>query len=446
MGRGDPLFPSVPNAVRPIGPDRAPPGAPDIRPTGRAARASSPGEEAGSLQHQEPMTFEELEAAGLTPRAPSRRRATPRPRRSRRRRFPTCSPGATCSAARRPAPARRRRSRCRSSSACAPRRPRAAARPVRCLVLTPDARARRRRSARASRPTARHLPLRHTVIFGGVGQDPQVQRAAPRRRHPRRHAGPPARPDAAAAGVVSRALEIFVLDEADRMLDMGFIHDVQRDHRGAAAQAADAVLLGDMPPGHHGARAQHPARPGARRGHAGRDHRRDGRPVGLLRREARASARCSTHLLDDADADAARSSSRAPSTAPTASPSTCEPARHPRRRHPRQQVAERPRARARRASRPARSACSSRPTSPRAASTSTASRTSSTSTCPTCPRATCTASAAPAAPAPAGIAHLVLRRRGARVPARHRAHHPPERARRRGPSVPLRASPASRGP
>ena len=39
-------------------------------------------------------------------------------------------------------------------------------------------------------------------------------------------------------------LEVFVLDEADRMLDMGFIHDVRGD-RGAAEAAPDAVLLGD---------------------------------------------------------------------------------------------------------------------------------------------------------------------------------------------------------
>jgi ATP-dependent RNA helicase RhlE len=73
----------------------------------------------------------------------------------------------------------------------------------------------------------RNLPLRRTVIFGGVGQKPQV--------------------DALARGVDilvatpgrlldllnQRALrldhvEIFVLDEADRMLDMGFVRDVKK--------------------------------------------------------------------------------------------------------------------------------------------------------------------------------------------------------------------------
>ena len=44
-------------------------------------------------------------------------------------------------------------------------------------------------------------------------------------------------------------VEVFVLDEADRMLDMGFIHDIRRIVDQAAEQAPDPVLLG-----HHAAR------------------------------------------------------------------------------------------------------------------------------------------------------------------------------------------------
>ncbi len=73
----------------------------------------------------------------------------------------------------------------------------------------------------------KHLRLRNTVIFGGVGQGNQERALA---------AGPdilvatPGRLlDLCQQGKISlRDLEVFVLDEADRMLDMGFIHDVRR--------------------------------------------------------------------------------------------------------------------------------------------------------------------------------------------------------------------------
>lgn len=71
------------------------------------------------------------------------------------------------------------------------------------------------------------LPLKNTVIFGGVGQEPQVQRL--RGGVDILTATPGRLLDLQAQGHVDlSALEIFVLDEADRMLDMGFIHDVRR--------------------------------------------------------------------------------------------------------------------------------------------------------------------------------------------------------------------------
>lgn len=73
----------------------------------------------------------------------------------------------------------------------------------------------------------RHVPITSTVIFGGVNQKPQtaslsagidVLIATPGRLL-----------DLINQGFISlRDIEIFVLDEADRMLDMGFIHDVKR--------------------------------------------------------------------------------------------------------------------------------------------------------------------------------------------------------------------------
>ncbi len=68
-------------------------------------------------------------------------------------------------------------------------------------------------------------------------------------------------------------LEILVLDEADRMLDMGFWPDVQRILSGAADEAADTALLGDDARGSAEADAGVPARTEVR---AGRTTRRSG--------------------------------------------------------------------------------------------------------------------------------------------------------------------------
>ena len=73
----------------------------------------------------------------------------------------------------------------------------------------------------------KNLALRNTVIFGGVGQEPQV--AAVRRGVDVLVATPGRLLDLLQQRLVSLAhVEILVLDEADRMLDMGFIHDVKR--------------------------------------------------------------------------------------------------------------------------------------------------------------------------------------------------------------------------
>ncbi len=73
----------------------------------------------------------------------------------------------------------------------------------------------------------RHTGLNHTVIFGGVGQAPQV--SALRAGVDVLVATPGRLLDLLNQGLVSlREVEIFVLDEADRMLDMGFIHDVKK--------------------------------------------------------------------------------------------------------------------------------------------------------------------------------------------------------------------------
>ena len=73
----------------------------------------------------------------------------------------------------------------------------------------------------------RYANLRHSAIFGGVGQKPQTD--ALQRGVDILIATPGRLLDLINQGYVSlKSLEFFVLDEADRMLDMGFIHDIKR--------------------------------------------------------------------------------------------------------------------------------------------------------------------------------------------------------------------------
>jgi ATP-dependent RNA helicase RhlE len=97
---------------------------------------------------------------------------------------------------------------------------------IRCLVLTPT-RELASQILESFETYGRHLPLEHYVIFGGVGMEPQKQ--ALRRGMDVLVATPGRLLDLAGQRLLDlSALEIFVLDEADRMLDMGFIHDVRR--------------------------------------------------------------------------------------------------------------------------------------------------------------------------------------------------------------------------
>jgi ATP-dependent RNA helicase RhlE len=99
-------------------------------------------------------------------------------------------------------------------------------RPIRVLVLSPT----RELAAQIGdsfTTYGRHTGLTNTVIFGGVGQTPQTD--ALRRGVDILVATPGRLLDLMNQGFVRfDRLEIFVLDEADRMLDMGFIHDVRR--------------------------------------------------------------------------------------------------------------------------------------------------------------------------------------------------------------------------
>lgn len=99
-------------------------------------------------------------------------------------------------------------------------------RPVRALVVSPT-RELAIQIADSFRAYGRYTGLKNAVIYGGVGQNPQVQ--ALQRGVDILVATPGRLLDLMGQGHVNlKHVEVLVLDEADRMLDMGFIHDVRR--------------------------------------------------------------------------------------------------------------------------------------------------------------------------------------------------------------------------
>lgn len=99
-------------------------------------------------------------------------------------------------------------------------------RPIRALVLTPT-RELAIQIDECCRDYACYTPIRHCVIFGGVNQRPQVD--ALQKGVDLLVATPGRLLDLIGQGYVTLdTIRFFVLDEADRMLDMGFIHDIRR--------------------------------------------------------------------------------------------------------------------------------------------------------------------------------------------------------------------------
>ncbi|MBK5941671.1 RNA helicase [Halochromatium roseum] len=99
-------------------------------------------------------------------------------------------------------------------------------RPIRALVLTPT----RELAAQVQESIetyGQYLPLRSAVIFGGVKINPQIDQL--RRGVDILVATPGRLLDHAGQGTVDLSqVETLILDEADRMLDMGFIHDIKK--------------------------------------------------------------------------------------------------------------------------------------------------------------------------------------------------------------------------
>jgi ATP-dependent RNA helicase RhlE len=97
---------------------------------------------------------------------------------------------------------------------------------IRALVLTPT----RELAAQVEesvRLYGKNLPLTSTVVFGGVGMNPQIN--AMKRGVDILVATPGRLLDLQGQGFLDLStVQVLVLDEADRMLDMGFIHDVKK--------------------------------------------------------------------------------------------------------------------------------------------------------------------------------------------------------------------------
>jgi ATP-dependent RNA helicase RhlE len=119
-------------------------------------------------------------------------------------------------------------------------------RPIRALIVTPT-RELAIQIDESFGTYGKHLPLKHCVIYGGVKQVRQVERlqagvdiliATPGRLN-----------DLIGQGFVKLdKIEIFVLDEADRMLDMGFINDIRRILHSIPRNRQSLFFSATMPP------------------------------------------------------------------------------------------------------------------------------------------------------------------------------------------------------
>ncbi len=124
--------------------------------------------------------------------------------------------------------------------------PRVKPAPPRCLVLCPT-RELAVQIGESFRDYGMHLPIRGTVIYGGVSQRPQVM--ALDRGVEVIIATPGRLMDLMNQGCVDLSgIEVLVLDEADRMMDMGFINDIRKIIAELPTQRQTLFFSATMPP------------------------------------------------------------------------------------------------------------------------------------------------------------------------------------------------------
>ncbi len=117
---------------------------------------------------------------------------------------------------------------------------------IRSLILTPTRELAIQISDNFS-TYGKHLPLTHLAIFGGVNQNPQV--TALRKGIDILIATPGRLLDLMGQGLLDiRHIEILVLDEADRMLDMGFVNDVKKILKVVPTNRQTLFFSATMPP------------------------------------------------------------------------------------------------------------------------------------------------------------------------------------------------------
>ena len=120
-------------------------------------------------------------------------------------------------------------------------------RPIRCLILAPT-RELAHQIGDSFATYGKFTGLRHAVIYGGVGQNPQVR--ALRGGVDTLIATPGRLLDLMGQGHVDLTnVEVLILDEADQMLDMGFIHDLRRIVKSVPLERQTLMFSATMPQG-----------------------------------------------------------------------------------------------------------------------------------------------------------------------------------------------------